>query len=100
MVRTLADEAELARTIRSWVPRADGPAEVGRTSSSARLELPVTYAVEGGERPGVYPFTRGRSARGYLDEFWVMGQYSGFGTARETNARFKQLLDAGQTGLS
>ncbi len=100
MGRMLAEDAELARTIRSWVLQAEAPAEVGRTSSSARLELPVVYAVEGGERPGVYPFTRGRSARGYLDELWVMGQYSGFGTPRETNARFRRLLEAGQTGLS
>lgn len=73
---------------------------IGRRSSSARLDLPVAYSIDGGEAPGVYPFTRGRTSRGYLDELWVMGQYSGFATPRETNARFKQLLEAGQTGLS
>jgi methylmalonyl-CoA mutase N-terminal domain/subunit len=100
MAKALTHEAELAQTIRSWVPKVDEPADVGRYSSSAGLPLPVSYAAAGAELPGIYPFTRGRTARGYLDEFWVMGQYSGFATPRETNARFKQLLEAGQTGLS
>jgi len=100
MTRVLADDAEFARTIKSWVPTAVAPEEVSRRSSSGGLELPASYAVPGGETPGTYPYTRGRTERGYLDEFWVMGQYSGFATPRETNARFKQLLEAGQTGLS
>jgi len=50
--------------------------------------------------PGEYPFTRGVQATMYRGRFWTMRQYSGFGTAEETNARFRYLLDQGQTGLS
>lgn len=100
MSGVLEKDAELASMIRSWIPEAAQPEGVSRRSSSARLELPTFYSIPGGEEPGRYPFTRGRTDRGYLDKLWVMGQYSGFATPRETNARFKRLLDAGQTGLS
>ncbi|MDX1448979.1 MAG: methylmalonyl-CoA mutase family protein [Acidimicrobiia bacterium] len=50
--------------------------------------------------PGAYPFTRGPYPTMYRGRPWTMRQYAGFGTARETNERFKRLLDAGQTGLS
>ena len=50
--------------------------------------------------PGQYPFTRGAQPTMYRGRFWTMRQYAGFGTARETNARYKYLLDQGQTGLS
>ncbi len=52
------------------------------------------------ELPGEYPFTRGRDPIGYRHQFWVMGQYSGFGTAEETNERFRYLIEQGQTGFS
>ena len=50
--------------------------------------------------PGVFPFTRGVQPSMYRGRLWTMRQYAGFGTAQETNARFRHLLDAGQTGLS
>src|SRR5688500_19511133 len=50
--------------------------------------------------PGRFPFTRGVQPRMYRGRLWTMRQYAGFGTAADTNARFKLLLDAGQTGLS
>ena len=50
--------------------------------------------------PGVFPFTRGVQPSMYRGRFWTMRQYAGFGTAQETNTRFKMLLEAGQTGLS
>ena len=50
--------------------------------------------------PGAYPYTRGVQATMYRGRLWTMRQYAGFGTAAETNARFKLLLAAGQTGLS
>src|SRR5256885_11893696 len=50
--------------------------------------------------PGEYPFTRGIHKNMYLGKLWTMRQYSGFGTPRETNQRFKYLLEHGQTGLS
>src|SRR5918994_3063562 len=50
--------------------------------------------------PGVYPFTRGIHASGYRGRPWTMRQYAGFGSAEETNLRFRYLLERGQTGLS
>jgi methylmalonyl-CoA mutase, N-terminal domain len=50
--------------------------------------------------PGQYPFTRGVYPSMYRGRLWTMRQFAGFGTAQETNARFRYLLDHGQTGLS
>ncbi|HET7586242.1 MAG TPA: methylmalonyl-CoA mutase family protein [Gemmatimonadaceae bacterium] len=50
--------------------------------------------------PGAYPFTRGIHATGYRGRLWTMRQFAGFGSARDTNARYKFLLRHGQTGLS
>src|SRR5690242_16791480 len=50
--------------------------------------------------PGQYPFTRGVHESMYRGRLWTMRQFAGFGTAEETNARFRYLLDHGQTGLS
>jgi methylmalonyl-CoA mutase N-terminal domain/subunit len=50
--------------------------------------------------PGAYPFTRGVHPDGYLGRPWTMRQYAGFGSAEETNRRFRYLLASGQTGLS
>jgi methylmalonyl-CoA mutase N-terminal domain/subunit len=50
--------------------------------------------------PGEFPYTRGVHPTMYRGKLWTMRQYAGFGTAEETNARFRRLLAAGQTGLS
>ena len=50
--------------------------------------------------PGQFPFTRGVQATMYRGRLWTMRQYAGFGTAEDTNTRFKLLLERGQTGLS
>ena len=50
--------------------------------------------------PGEFPYTRGIHATGHRGKLWTMRMFAGFGTAEETNARFKYLLDQGQTGLS
>src|SRR6266705_5470237 len=50
--------------------------------------------------PGVFPFTRGVYPSMYRGRLWTMRQFAGFGTAEETNERFRYLLDHGQTGLS
>jgi methylmalonyl-CoA mutase N-terminal domain/subunit len=50
--------------------------------------------------PGSYPFTRGIHATGYRGRLWTMRQFAGFGSARDTNQRYKYLLEHGQTGLS
>jgi methylmalonyl-CoA mutase, N-terminal domain len=51
-------------------------------------------------RPGEYPFTRGVYDSMYRGRLWTMRQFAGFGTAEETNERFRYLIDHGQTGLS
>src|SRR5262245_41528995 len=50
--------------------------------------------------PGAFPYTRGIHASGYRGKLWTMRQFAGFGTPEETNARYRQLLAAGGTGLS
>ena len=69
-----------------------------------RLYTPADVADLDYERdlglPGRYPFTRGVHPTGYRGKLWTMRMFAGFGTAEETNARFKYLLDQGQTGLS
>jgi methylmalonyl-CoA mutase, N-terminal domain len=50
--------------------------------------------------PGEYPFTRGVQSTMYRGRFWTMRQYAGFGTAEESNRRYRYLLQSGQTGLS
>ncbi|KPV48466.1 methylmalonyl-CoA mutase, partial [Kouleothrix aurantiaca] len=50
--------------------------------------------------PGEFPFTRGIHPTGYRGKLWTMRMFAGFGSAEETNARFKYLLAQGQTGLS
>jgi len=50
--------------------------------------------------PGEYPYTRGVRPSMYRGQFWTMRQYAGFGTAEESNQRYRYLLDQGQTGLS
>ncbi|MFQ5746697.1 MAG: methylmalonyl-CoA mutase [Gemmatimonadota bacterium] len=77
-----------------------------RTSSGLEIER-VYDAASGHDRaeeaigePGRFPYTRGIHPDMYRGRLWTMRQYAGFGTARETNARFRYLLDSGQTGLS
>src|SRR3954453_14334691 len=50
--------------------------------------------------PGEYPYTRGVYPSMYRGRLWTMRQFAGFGTAEETNERFRYLLEHGQTGLS
>ncbi len=68
-----------------------------------RLDVPPSdgrdYASDLGF-PGEYPFTRGVQPTMYRGRFWTMRQYAGFGTAAESNQRYKFLLEQGQTGLS
>ena len=59
----------------------------------------IDYAADLG-LPGDYPYTRGVHATGYRGRLWTMRMFAGFGTAEETNQRFKYLLHQGQTGLS
>ena len=63
------------------------------------LDLPADQHTVAGT-PGAYPFLRGIHATGYRGRLWTMRQFAGFGSARDTNARYKYLLAHGQTGLS
>ena len=67
------------------------------------IEVPVVATRDMAEdpgAPGVYPFTRGIFADGYRGRPWTLRQYSGFGSAEESNRRYQFLLKQGQTGLS
>jgi methylmalonyl-CoA mutase N-terminal domain/subunit len=64
------------------------------------LDAPEEQVFAETELPGEYPFTRGVQPTMYRGRFWTMRQYAGFGTAEQTNERYKYLLDQGQTGLS
>jgi methylmalonyl-CoA mutase N-terminal domain/subunit len=57
-------------------------------------------APAGDGTPGSFPYTRGIHATGYRGRLWTMRQFAGFGSARDTNQRYKYLLEHGQTGLS
>lgn len=98
----MAVDQQLVERLRAWSRADDTPRAGGVLTASARLPLPLFYAGQerDAERPGAFPYTRGASARGYHDDLWVMGMYSGYASPKETNARFKKLLNAGQTGLS
>jgi len=54
----------------------------------------------GDEAAGVFPYTRGIQPTMYRGRLWTMRQYAGFGTASESNARYRYLLDQGVSGLS
>ena len=70
-----------------------------RTSSD--IELAPFYTEEGAyESPGEYPYTRGIHRTMYRSRLWTMRQYAGFGSAAESNARYRFLLEKGQSGLS
>ena len=118
VVKRLTDQLEkrqrdlemLQRELAEWRERYERAEKraVEFTGASARPVEPVytpldvvdqDYASELG-LPGEYPYTRGIHATGYRGRLWTMRQFSGFGTAAETNARYKFLLGRGQTGLS
>ncbi len=71
---------------------------VAETHSGIPLE-PV-YGPDDAERPGVFPYTRGPYASMYRTKLWTARMFAGFGTAPDTNLRFRQLLAAGAEGLS
>ena len=74
-----------------------------RTSSGTDVDAVYeanAVDVEGLEKPGEFPFTRGIYPNMYRGRLWTMRQYAGFGTAQETNQRYHYLLSQGTTGLS
>jgi methylmalonyl-CoA mutase N-terminal domain/subunit len=88
-------------------PESVRPMQLPRLAqtSASGIDVPVKVgpeAVDPGRigEPGQYPFTRGIFPDGYRGRLWTIRQYSGFGTAEESNERYRFLLDQGQTGLS
>lgn len=73
-------------------------------TTDSGFELENAYQAQdiqtNGEFPGEYPFTRGVYPTMYRGRLWTMRQYAGFGTAEETNARYRYLINQGQMGLS
>ena len=86
------------------VPERPASFETSWGSALERMYTPADVADLDYRRdlgfPGEYPFTRGIQPAMYRSRFWTMRQYAGFGTAEETNRRYRYLLDNGQTGLS
>jgi methylmalonyl-CoA mutase N-terminal domain/subunit len=64
------------------------------------IPLDPVYGPEDGEFPGVYPYTRGPYASMYRSKLWTMRMFAGFGTADDTNWRFKEIIKTGGDGLS
>ena len=86
-----------------------GGSTQGRTAgvktSPSGIEVKAVYRAEDADgatlgEPGAFPYTRGVQRDMYRGRLWTMRQYAGFGSAAESNARYKMLLEAGQTGLS
>jgi len=96
------EEGQLAKTLQRQAERA------GEFSTSSlpvqRVYTPLDVAGMDYARdlgfPGEYPFTRGVQPTMYRGRYWTMRQYAGFGTAEESNQKFRYLLSQGQTGLS
>lgn len=98
----------LRKEVEQWRARYDKGAvrDVAYTNSGSEV-APLYTALDlegsGGtafEVPGVYPYTRGIHPTGYRGKLWTMRQFAGFGSAKETNERYKFLLKNGTTGLS
>jgi methylmalonyl-CoA mutase N-terminal domain/subunit len=68
--------------------------------TSSGLPLEPVYGPDDGELPGIFPYTRGPYASMYRTKLWTMRLFAGYGTAPDTNERFRQLLAAGGDGLS
>jgi methylmalonyl-CoA mutase N-terminal domain/subunit len=79
--------------------------DIAKPVTPSGIEIPVVAGADmvreaGREMPGEYPFTRGIFPDGYRGRLWTIRQYAGFGSAEDTNERYRWLLEAGQTGLS
>ncbi len=98
---------QLRREVASWRARYDkGQTRDVAYENSADIVEPLYTPLDGPgpetslEVPGAWPYTRGIHPTGYRGKLWTMRQFAGFGSARDTNERFKFLLSQGQTGLS
>lgn len=94
-------------TVQSWLRR--NPERKDEVKTTSGINMKRLYTPENVKNldylkdlgfPGQFPFTRGLHATMYRGRLWTMRQFSGFGTAEQTNKRFKYLLKEGETGLS
>jgi len=72
----------------------------GAYETMSGIPLEPVYGPDDGEFPGVYPYTRGPYASMYRSKLWTMRMFAGFGTADDTNKRFKDIINSGGDGLS
>lgn len=111
----MGDPRDVAKATQEWEEKvvkktlSRSPERKAHFESTSGIEIKRLYTpadVEGLDYqaaldfPGQYPFTRGVQPTMYRGRFWTMRQYAGFGTAEESNKRYRYLLDQGQTGLS
>ncbi len=77
-----------------------GPAALSQATTQSGVALDAVYGTEDGEYPGVFPYSRGIHPAMYRSRLWTMRMFAGFGTAPETNQRFRDIIAAGGTGIS
>jgi methylmalonyl-CoA mutase N-terminal domain/subunit len=89
-------------TARDRWQRASEKSELRDADFTTMSGVPVApvYGPDDGEFPGEWPYTRGPYVSMYRSKLWTMRMFAGFGTAPDTNRRFRELLDAGGDGLS
>ncbi|HSC31216.1 MAG TPA: methylmalonyl-CoA mutase family protein [Gemmatimonadaceae bacterium] len=116
---TIRDAADLSRDEHAELERLRAEVAAWRARFDADRKRDLAFTNSGGDvdplytaldtasldpaalgTPGTYPFTRGIHPTGYRGRLWTMRQFAGFGSARDTNERYKYLLAHGQTGLS
>ena len=111
----MSDRDQIARDLKQWEEKVVQPSLTKaaerreKFETTSKVEIKRVYTPLDTEKldytneiglPGQFPFTRGVQPTMYRSRFWTMRQYAGFGTAEESNARYKLLLGRGQTGLS
>ncbi len=111
----MSDTREIAKAAQEWEEKvvkktlARSPERKARFETTSGIEIKRIYTAADTATldyhsalnfPGQYPFTRGVQPTMYRGRFWTMRQYAGFGTAEESNKRYRYLLEQGQTGLS
>ncbi|HVZ77563.1 MAG TPA: methylmalonyl-CoA mutase family protein [Gemmatimonadaceae bacterium] len=101
-----AELEQLRAEVAAWRARYEKGAKRDIAFGNSEREVEPLYTAldmapdAAAEVPGAWPFLRGIHPTGYRGKLWTMRQFAGFGSARDTNARFKFLLQQGQTGLS
>jgi methylmalonyl-CoA mutase N-terminal domain/subunit len=93
----VGEETDQARWRRLY---GKAPLRPGEFSTLSGIPLAPVYGTERGEYPGIYPYTRGVHASMYRTKLWTMRMFAGFGTALDTNERFRDIIRSGGTGLS